>query len=72
MSLEVLESQRCQIFTVSSGPREAISVKTPDTRPEVVVQSLNCNSQKTEQKDLGKSADSQVYIAHPAQLGFSR
>ena len=70
MSPEVLESQRSQIFRVSSGHRVAVSVKTPDPRPDVFVKSINCNSQKTEQEDLGKSEDSQVYIAHLAQVGF--
>ena len=70
MSPEVLESQRSQIFTVSSNHREAISVKTPDPRPGVFVQSINCNTQKTVQEDLGKSEDGQVYIVHLAQLGF--
>ena len=70
MSPEVLESQRSQILRVSSGHRESVSVKTPDPRPDVFVKSINCNSQKMEQKDLGKSEDSQVYIAHPAQLAF--
>ena len=70
MSPEVLESQRSQIFRVSSGHRVAVSVKTPDTRPDVFVKSINFNSQKIQQEDLGKSEDSQVYIAHPAQLGL--
>ena len=70
MSPEVLESQTSQIFRVSSGHRESVSVKYPNPRPDVFVKFINCNSQKTEQEDLGKSEDSQVYIAHPAQLGF--
>ena len=70
MSPEVLESQRSQIFRVSSGHRDSVSVKYPNPRPDVFVESINCNSQKMEQEDLGKSEDSQVYIAHPAQLGF--
>jgi hypothetical protein len=70
MSPEVLESKTSQIFTVSSGHRESVSVKYPNPRPDVFVESINCNSQKMEQKDLGKSEDSQVYIAHLAQVGF--
>ena len=70
MSPEVLESKTSQIFTVSSGHRESVSVKYPNPRPDVFVESINCNSQKTEEEDLGKSEDSQVYIAHLAQVGF--